>query len=605
LSTDYKLEIPVTGLASLPSPADRPRRRRGRWALPLAVAAAVLAVPVASAAAPSPAGPDRPQARSGPSSLLRVTAATKAQVDRLVNGGYDLVEARDGRDYFVVGDADTARKLRAAKFTVRVERTLENPTTRKGSDQGPATAAAPGVYPTFFGGYRTVEAHEQHVTDVAAARPDLAQVIDYGDSWRKQQGLGGRDLRVMCITKITPGDCALTPSSTKPRLVVMAAIHARELSTSEMAWRSIDYLVDNYDVLPEVTTLLDNQEVWIIPVVNPDGREIVESGGSSPYLQRKNANTTSGVCASPPTSSNQSGVDLNRNATFKWGGVGASTVACEQTFRGTGAASEPEQASLETLFGQLFADTRGPNDTDAASSSTTGAFLTLHSYSNLTLLPWGWTTALTPNNAGLRSLAFRMSFYNGYRTGTGPEILYSTTGTTDDHVYGQLGVPGFTIEIGPTSGTCGGFTPAYSCQDSTFWPLIRGSILSLAKNSRAPYVEAAGPVTTSATATVSGTTVTVNGTTNDNAYGNASGSFGRPATQNISAGQYYLDTPPWAGGTPVAMTATDGTFNAKSEGIRATLSTVGLTSGRHKVYVRGRDTSTVWGSVTTAWFTVP
>jgi carboxypeptidase T len=568
------------------------------------MAATALAVPVASAAAPGPVGTGQSQTRSGTSSLLRVTATSKSQVARLVNGGYDLAEARDGQDYFVIGDADTARQLRKQKFTVRVERALENPAARKATSK--ATAKAPGVYPTFYGGYRTVAAHEQRVTDVVSAHPDLAQVIDYGDSWRKQQGLGGHDLRAVCITKQVAGDCGLAPSTTKPRLVVMAAIHARELSTAEMAWRSIDYLVDNYNVLPEVTTLLDNQEVWIIPVVNPDGREIVEGGGNSPYLQRKNADTSAGgSCSSPPTASNQAGVDLNRNATFKWGGVGASTLACEQTFRGAGPASEPEEAALETLFGQLFADTRGPNDTDAAPSTTTGTFLTLHSYSNLTLLPWGWTTGLSPNNAGLRSLAFRMSYYNGYKTGTGPEILYSTTGTTDDNVYGQLGVPGFTIEIGPQSGGCSGFTPAYSCQDSTFWPLIRGSILSLAKNSRAPYVDASGPVTTSATSTVAAGTVTVSGTANDDAYGTAAGSFGRPTSQNVSEGQYYLDTPPWAGGTPVAMTATDGTFNAKSEGLRATRSTSGLTSGRHTVYVRGRDTSGVWGPVTSAWFTVP
>jgi carboxypeptidase T len=578
-----------------------PSRLRFRWAVPAAIALAALAVPAASAS-PDLARPATP----AKSYLLRVTASTPAQVGRLVNGGYDLVEAREGRDYFIIGDRATLGRLRHDGLAVRVDRTLPNATPGTPARRSTPNAKTPGVYPTFFGGYRTVAAHEQHVVDVATAHPDLAKVVDYGDSWRKQQGLGGHDLNAVCITKMAAGDCALSPSPTKPRLFVMASIHARELSPAEMAWRWIDYLVDNYNVLPDVTTLLDNQEVWVVPVVNPDGRDIVESGGSSPYLQRKNADATAGgACASPPTASNQAGVDLNRNATFKWGGVGSSTAPCDQTYRGTGGASEPEQAGLETLFSQLYADNRGPNDTDAAPSTTRGAMLTLHSYSNLTLLPWGWTTALAPNDAGFRSLAFRMSYYNGYKTGTGPETLYSTTGTTDDHIYGQLGVPGFTIEIGPTSGSCSGFTPAYSCQDGTFWPLIRGSLLSLAKNSRAPYVEAAGPATTSAAATVSGSTVTVTGTTNDNAYGNATGSVGRPATQNIAAGEYFLDTPPWAGGTAAAMTATDGAYNAKSEGIQATLSTVGLASGRHSVYVRGRDTAGVSGPVTTAWFTVP
>ncbi|MGL5859183.1 MAG: M14 family zinc carboxypeptidase [Angustibacter sp.] len=585
------------------------RARRRRRAVVSALAAFAVVIPLAvgngAQAVSAPEGWATALTPRGQVDLLRVTTTSAQQARRLVNSGYDLAEHRAGRDYFVVGDAATLRQLRNRGFTVRVERTLRPAGASIGARD--RRKAVPGVYPTFYGGYRTVDAHQQHLTDVEAARPDLAKVIDYGDSWRKQQGLGGQDLRAICLTKQQPGDCALTPSTSKPRTIVIAAIHARELSTAEMAWRWIDHLVNNYEVLPDVTTLLDHQELWVVPVANPDGRQIVESGGSAPYLQRKNANTTDGSgCVSPPTVSNQAGVDLNRNATFKWGGAGASTLPCDQTYRGTGAASEPEQQALETLFGQLFADTRGPNNTDAASSTTSGAVLSLHSYSNLTLLPWGWTTTLSPNNAGLRSLAFRMSYYNGYRTGTGPEILYSTTGTTDDHTYGTLGVPSFTIEVGPATGSCGGFIPPYSCVDGTFWPLMRDSMVALAKNSRTPYVDSTGPNTTSASASVTGTTVTVTGTANDNAYGSASGSVGRPATQRINAARYFLDIPPWAGGTAVVtMSATDGTFNATSEGIRATQSTTGLASGRHTLYVQSRDTSGTWGPVTSAWFTVP
>jgi carboxypeptidase T len=613
---------PFSGPAhsSTQRPPQRPtKRRRHRLLAPVAIALAVLAVPAAQA---SVARPSSPAARNTPAAardsfLLRVTASTPAQVKKLTTGSYDLIEARSGNDYFVVADAATRRRLVKDGFAVKDAGQLESSKVRGDAAAQRRLGAKPGsrgtskattVYPTFYGGYRTVVAHEQHLNDVALAHPDLAQIVDYGDSYLKTStaGVGGHDLRAICLTKAVAGDCALTPTAAKPRLVVMAAIHARELSTSEMAWRWIDYLVDNYNVLPEVTALLDNQEIWVIPVVNPDGRDIVESGGASPFLQRKNADNSAGaLCATPPTVSSQIGVDLNRNATFKWGGVGTSPFGCDQTYRGTGAASEPEQLALQTLFSQLFTDTRGPLDTDIASLTTRGALVTLHSYSNLTLLPWGWTTALSPNNAGLRSLAFRMSYYNGYQTGTGPEILYGTTGTTDDDLYGQRGTPGFTIEIGPTSGTCGGFTPPYTCQDSTFWPLIRGSLQSLAKNARQPYIDAAGPVTTSAAASVSGTTLTVTGVTDDNAYGNAPGSFGRPATQNISAAQYYLDVPPWAGGAPLTMTATDGFFNAKAEAVRATTTTTGLTSGRHTVFVRGRDSSGTYGTITAAWFQVP
>jgi predicted deacylase len=43
---------------------------------------------------------------------------------------------------------------------------------------------------------------------------------------------------------------ALSPSAPKPRSVVMAAIHARELATAEIAWNWIDYLTSQYGGTP-------------------------------------------------------------------------------------------------------------------------------------------------------------------------------------------------------------------------------------------------------------------------------------------------------------------------------------------------------------------
>ena len=354
--------------------------------------------------------------------VFKVTVKTIEQVHALTSSEFDVLEGR-GPDYLLVlGDAGVASSLRAKGYTVAVERRLEK-VEQASSRFSPMT---------YFGGYRTVVEQYAHLDSVAAAKPNLTALVDYGDSWRKVQGLGGNDLRAICITNKQAGDCALNPNSSKPRFLLVAAIHARELSTAETAWRWIDYLVDNYNVDPDVTALLDNNEMWVVPLINPDGRQIVEQGGNSPYLQRKNANNTVGSCSNPPTSSNQFGVDLNRNANFKWGGLGTSTGACDQTYRGTGAASEPEEQALESLMANLFPDQRGPNDADPAPVTTKGAMITLHSYSNYVILPWGFVECNTaacpaskqaPNDAALRSFAYRMSFFNSYRTGQGSEIL--------------------------------------------------------------------------------------------------------------------------------------------------------------------------------------
>ena len=196
--------------------------------------------------------------------------------------------------------------------------------------------------------------------------------------------------------------------------------------------------------------------------------------------------------------------------------------------------------------------------------------------------------------------------FEGDNTGTPGEVLYTTSGTTDDYAYGTLGVAASTIEFGSSSGSCGGFTPPYSCQDG-FYNTNRQLLIYAGKLAREPYTLALGPNTHTASVTpasvVAGTTVTVAARGQDSAYGSTG--VARPASQTVNAAQYYLDVPPWAGGTPVAMTATDGNFNSASELIRAlNVSTTGLTPGVHTIYVRSRDASNNWGPVTAVKLTI-
>lgn len=56
---------------------------------------------------------------------------------------------------------------------------------------------------------------------------------------------------------------------------MMGQLHARELTTGDMAWRWIDHLVTNYGSDSEITNLLDTTEIWVVPMANPDGVDIV------------------------------------------------------------------------------------------------------------------------------------------------------------------------------------------------------------------------------------------------------------------------------------------------------------------------------------------
>ncbi|MCP2262112.1 Zinc carboxypeptidase [Streptoalloteichus tenebrarius] len=432
-----------------------------------ALLAAAFVLPMALSGAPAVAGSPPPE--DPPPSVWRV-AASGPQARALADAGFDVVETHDDA-VLVVGPASTADRLRDLGYRPRFHDTVHKPV--EGAENAPAD--------TFYGGYHTPAAHEAHLDQVAAAHPGLATVVDIGDSWRRTRGLGGHDIKAICLTRKKEGDCALRPNAAKPRLAVIAQIHARELATGEVAWRWIDHLAGGYGVDAEVTSVLDSTEVWVVPIANPDGVDIVASGGDRPRMQRKNANTSNGACGGTTI-----GIDLNRNSSFRWGGD--STRPCAETYQGPRAASEPETRALETWFSALFPDRRGQGDDDPAPRDATGVMITLHSYGNYIITPWGWTERPAPNDAQLRALGRKMAQSNGYVVGTnGDTVGYSTTGTTDDYTYGVLGVASFTFEIGSSSGSCGGFFPQYSCVNSVFWPKNRGALMTAAKAAAAPY----------------------------------------------------------------------------------------------------------------------
>jgi carboxypeptidase T len=63
---------------------------------------------------------------------------------------------------------------------------------------------------------------------------------------------------------------------------------------------------------------------------------------------------------------------------------------------------------------------------------------------------------------------------------------YFAPGATDDWIYGTLGVPGYTIEVGPNGGSCSGFMPAYSCM-AGFWSLNAPAFMAAAMTAAKPY----------------------------------------------------------------------------------------------------------------------
>lgn len=508
---------------------------------------------------------------------------------------YDVWENNlDERYVLAAVDAAAVATLRAQGWRVVVD---ENATAVVPT----AVAAQP-----FFNGYRTVDQLYADLRQINAAYPELTELVTYGESYCRQQGgcttQGGErhpgfDLLALRVTNenvagaSTIGATTVTRGS-KPIFFLMANIHAREITTPELAMRFLDWLVAGYGVDPEATWLVDWQEIWIVPTVNPDGHWLVELGTQPPYngapfYQRKNANQDADgngridCLRWPPDAGIHYGVDLNRNHSFGWGWAGSSGMPCSVAYRGEAPASEPEVAQLEHLISSLIPDQRGAGLGDAAPADTTGILISLHSYSDLVLWPWGYTADPAPNYDGLKAIGDRLASFNGYRSCQPAACLYGASGTTDEWAYGELGIPAFTFEIGRQ------FMPPYAEIDAQQWPENAPALRYAAAIARTPYLTVHGPDVVNVQTAVGETAITLRAGVDDR----------RSGGQAVAEVAYTVDKPIWAAGAaPQPLTAVDGRFDSVAESAVATLPLESLTPGRHTIFVYGRDANGRWGA---------
>lgn len=507
--------------------------------------------------------------------VVQINAPDRATIDFL-SSEFDVwsVVPRKGAVLAQV-DADDLAMLHAYGFEASINRRLTD------SLHVPRTEGAAGTIPGFPC-YRTVEQTESDAQALVAQFPTLASLTDIGDSWIKINGPGpGYDMWVLRLTNSAiAGD--------KPKFYSQGSIHAREYTTAETVMRFAEHLLDAYGTDADVTWLLDENEIHLLLFANPDGRKQAETGLS----WRKNANNNH--C----TGSNDRGIDLNRNFEFQWGCCGGSSSSeCSQTYRGPSAASEPESQAVQAYVASILPDQREPDLNSPAPDDATGLFLDIHSFGQVVLSPWGFLTGggNPPNGDQLLTLARKYGFYSGYDASLGSTGIVD--GSTKDWAYGELGVPGYTVELGTTFfESCGFF-------ESNVLPANLEALEELAKVVRTPYITPAGPDAVDVAAddgvAAQGGIVPVTATLDDTRYD------GAEPIQAIQAGEVYVDVPPWGvGATPITMSADDGVFDASVEVATATLDTTGLSAGRHTVFVRGQDADGIWGTVSAAFLFV-
>ena len=419
--------------------------------------------------------------------------------------------------------------------------------------------------------YRTLDTVLADASSLAEAHPDLADWLDIGDSWLKQYGSDdeGFDLNVLKLTnQNTDGD--------KPVLFVMSALHARDLSPVELNLRFAEYLLDNYDQDPEVTWLLDETEIHLLLVANPDGRALVEeqiasgwagTGGTDARLKNLNAATCSDL--------DLTGTDLRRNFSLEWTG---GYLGCTNIYSGASAISEPESSSIQAYFDDVFSDFRDDDPFDIAEVS--GLLLNMESYGDIFRYPYFYTGDPAPEKAELYTLANKLAYgLDAFPT----EPTTQFHGTPEDYVYGELGVPALAYAIG--SGSEGQYF--MNCWD--FEQELNANLNMLiraAKASFAPYSLPTGPEITNLNIQPhieNGQILwQLSAVAKTNLY-----RFTTDPTPIGASAVYSFDLAPWQEGAVLYdIQPEDGSWDKAEEALFAELEVSTLQPGQHRVYVQ-------------------
>ncbi|KTG45543.1 hypothetical protein cypCar_00007916 [Cyprinus carpio] len=225
----------------------------------------------------------------------------------------------------------------------------------------------------------------------------------------------------------------------RPGIWIDTGIHSREWVTQASGTWFAKKIVKDYKRDPVLTDILNNYDIFLEIVTNPDGFAFTHSKNRMWRKTRK-----------PNPGSKCVGVDPNRNWDAGFGGAGSSGNPCSETYRGPRVNSESEVKAIVDFV---------------KSHGKLKAFVSIHSYSQMLLYPYGYKYTPAKDNAELNVLAKRtvsalQSLYNTrYRYGSIINTIYQASGGTIDWTYNQGIKYSYTFELRDT-GTYGFLLPA-------------------------------------------------------------------------------------------------------------------------------------------------
>ncbi len=234
----------------------------------------------------------------------------------------------------------------------------------------------------------------------------------------------------------------VTSQEDEPEILVIGLHQAREIMSTEVCMDMISYLLTNYGSNPDVTQWVNTWQIWVIPMLNPDGSAYCWA--TDQYWTKNRRDNGGGVY----------GVDLGHNYPLDWGACfGSASDPNSNSYRGPSAGSEPEIQGLMTLAQNHHFD----------------IVISYNSFNEFVLGPYGCYGELPPDHSlvdytgsQIASVIQKDSGSTGYSYGSWWNMLYSNDGNETDYYYANFGTFAYAIEVNASS-----YYPAYSIRNQT------------------------------------------------------------------------------------------------------------------------------------------
>lgn len=248
----------------------------------------------------------------------------------------------------------------------------------------------------YFEGYQDFTEVEALMKKWAKENPDRVELGSYGKSTE------GRSLWFVKISSDLEKD-----DNTKPKVMINAATHGDEIITTEVLIRLIDELLQRSKVDGRLSDIIQNYDLYFVPVINPDG-----------FTKRRRY---------------AGGRDPNRDFPYP---------------------ERPTRTSVACIKHLI----------DWVDKEKFDGTLDIHAYSRLVMYPWSYTKNPiedATDELDFQHLVSHMSEENQYTHGQISKTIYVAKGSSSDYFYWKNKSVSLAVELGRSKAPRSSQIPSY------------------------------------------------------------------------------------------------------------------------------------------------